>query len=93
MQAEIRGYFEEEAQDLIDRLTRGAQALAPVYDAADANALNALNAMLRAAHTLKGAAHVVGEQQMAAMAHSFEDVLADYRKDARPRRRRRSCWP
>ena len=70
---DIRTYFEAEAKELIDRLTRGIAALGAEGDQA------AIADMLRAAHTLKGAAHVVGERRMAGLAHDFEDGLAAYR--------------
>ncbi len=77
MQGEIRTYFEAEAKELIDRLTRGVASLTPEAGA-DAQAA-AMADMLRAAHTLKGAAHVVGERTMATLAHDFEDGVAGYR--------------
>lgn len=81
MQDEIRGYFEAEAAELTDRLTVGAQQLGDHFAPEEAEPIRA---MLRAAHTLKGAAHVVGEKEIAALAHRFEDVLADYRKGEAP---------
>jgi two-component system chemotaxis sensor kinase CheA len=74
MNEEIRTYFELEATELVDRLTRGAAEL----DGAPATAEN-ISILQRAAHTLKGAAHVVGEVGIAALAHDFEDSLAQYR--------------
>ena len=74
MPDDIRRYFEAEAQELIDRLTSGVATLgAGNGDAA------AVQDMLRAAHTLKGAAHVMGERRMATLAHDFEDGAAAYR--------------
>ena len=86
MQADIRTYFEAEARELIDRLTRGAAELgagtrAGGSDKAGADAM-AVADMLRAAHTLKGAAHVVGERRLAELAHEFEDGLAAYKRQA-----------
>ena len=79
MNSEIRTYFEAEAKELIDRLTRGTASLGAGPAEQDQAAIAD---MLRAAHTLKGAAHVVGERRMAALAHDFEDGLAAYRKQA-----------
>ena len=57
MEAEIRGYFEAEAKELIDRLTRGVSRLQGLEgEAAAAAGGAALPDVLRAAHTLKGAA-------------------------------------
>lgn len=81
MQAEIRTYFEAEARELIDRLTRGAAELGGGAGEAEAAAIAD---MLRAAHTLKGAAHVVAERRLAQLAHEFEDGLAEYKRDASP---------
>ena len=83
MQQEIRTYFEAEARELIDRLTRGVASL---HTAGAESAPAAIADMLRAAHTLKGAAHVVGEPRMATLAHDFEDELAAYRAAATPAR-------
>ena len=49
MQGEIRTYFEAEAKELIDRLTRGSAALGA--GSADEDKA-AIADMLRAAHTL-----------------------------------------
>lgn len=73
MNGEIRTYFELEARELVDRLTRGAAQL----DGSAPSPEN-LQSLQRAAHTLKGAAHVVGEAGIAALAHDFEDALAEY---------------
>ena len=74
MADEIRGYFEAEAEELIARLTRGVAGL----NGGELAAAGAQD-MLRAAHTLKGAAHVVGEKKLASLAHDFEDGVAAYR--------------
>ena len=88
MQADIRTYFEAEAKELIDRLTGGAAALGAGagFGGSGKNEADAVAVadMLRAAHTLKGAAHVVGERRLAQLAHEFEDGLAEYRKEASP---------
>ena len=73
MNGEIRTYFELEARELVDRLTRGVALL----DGGAASPEN-VQSLQRAAHTLKGAAHVVGEAGIAALAHDFEDALAQY---------------
>jgi len=83
MQADIRTYFEMEAKDLIDRLTLEAGLMSRVETGAghdvEEQVRSGLQAMLRAAHTLKGAAHVVGERALAALAHEFEDAVVAYR--------------
>jgi two-component system chemotaxis sensor kinase CheA len=75
MQPEIRRYFQMEAKELIDKLTRGAAQL----DGSTPDPAN-VQQMQRAAHTLKGAAHVVGELEIAQQAHAVEDLLAQQLK-------------
>jgi two-component system chemotaxis sensor kinase CheA len=78
MSGQLRTFYEAEARELIDRLTRGTSALQGAPEAESST----LADVERAAHTLKGAAHVVGERNMAALAHSFEDAVALYRKQS-----------
>src|SRR5262245_49232990 len=66
-------YFRIEAREILDQLGRGALALeaGPAPDA--------VAALLRHAHTLKGAARVVRQREIADAAHALEDVLAPFR--------------
>ena len=68
-------YFRIEARDLIARLNQGVLALERSAPAKDA-----VLGLLRLAHTLKGAARVVKEIEIAEMAHGLEDALARHRE-------------
>ena len=72
-------YFRLEAQELLEQLTRGL--LSVEEGSGDAQAVPRL---FRFAHTLKGAARVVGQVKMAEMAHAVEDALAEYRDGGEP---------
>ncbi len=72
-------YFRLEAQELLEQLTRGL--LSVEEGSGDAQAVPTL---FRFAHTLKGAARVVGQMKMAEMAHAVEDALAEYRDSGEP---------
>jgi two-component system chemotaxis sensor kinase CheA len=73
-------YFRIEARDLTDQLGQGVLDLEK--GAADPDAVAR---MLRLAHTLKGAARVVKQNDIADHIHAVEDVLAQYRRaDAVP---------
>ena len=63
--------------ELIDRLTVGLRAMQAVVDqVADVGPdQEKLRELLRAAHTLKGASHVVRQPEMARLAHTLEDAL------------------
>jgi two-component system chemotaxis sensor kinase CheA len=74
MAADPYKYFRIEAQELVDQL--GAGVLVLERDGAEAGLLSRL---LRFAHTLKGAARVVKEQDIARMSHELEDLLAPVR--------------
>jgi two-component system, chemotaxis family, sensor kinase CheA len=67
-------YFRVEARELVDELGRGVLALEKGAPAADGVAR-----LLRLAHTLKGAARVVKQREIADAAHSIEDALAPLR--------------
>jgi two-component system chemotaxis sensor kinase CheA len=75
-------YFRVEAAELVERLGQGALAI----DKGAALA-GGVAAMLRYAHTLKGAARVVKQVEIADHAHAIEDVLSPHRArtDAVPR--------
>ena len=67
-------YFRVEARDLLDQLGKGALE----FDKGAA-APQLLALMLRLAHTLKGAARVVKQREIADQAHAIEDALAPFR--------------
>jgi two-component system, chemotaxis family, sensor kinase CheA len=67
-------YFRVEARDLLDQLGKGALAFDKGAAAPEQIAL-----MLRLAHTLKGAARVVKQREIADHAHAIEDALAPFR--------------
>jgi two-component system chemotaxis sensor kinase CheA len=67
-------YFRIEARELLEQLTQGLLSL----DEGDGGA-QAVPELFRYAHTLKGAARVVGQARMAEMAHAVEDALSPYR--------------
>src|ERR1700721_1227848 len=69
-------YFRVEARELLDQLGKGALQL----DKGGA-APEVIASMLRLAHTLKGAARVVKQREIADQAHAIEDALAPYRDD------------
>jgi two-component system chemotaxis sensor kinase CheA len=72
--------FVSEAQENIDALGRDVMRL----DAAGADAdPDLLNAVFRAAHTLKGLSSMFGVERMARLAHALEDVLDDVRMGRR----------
>ncbi|HEX3847324.1 MAG TPA: response regulator [Steroidobacteraceae bacterium] len=68
-------YFRVEARELLDQLGKGALELEKGGHAPDLIAL-----LLRLAHTLKGAARVVKQPQIADRAHAIEDALAPFRE-------------
>jgi two-component system chemotaxis sensor kinase CheA len=67
-------YFRVEARELMEQLGNGALELDKGSAAPDLIAR-----MLRGAHTLKGAARVVKQREIADHAHAIEDALAPYR--------------
>jgi two-component system chemotaxis sensor kinase CheA len=68
-------YFRIEARELLDQLGKGALELDKGAAAPELIAL-----MLRLAHTLKGAARVVKQREMADQAHAIEDALTPFRE-------------
>jgi two-component system, chemotaxis family, sensor kinase CheA len=66
-------YFRVEAPDLLDQLGKTA------LDLEKASAPEFVARMLRLAHTLKGAARVVKQREIADLAHAVEDALLPYR--------------
>jgi two-component system, chemotaxis family, sensor kinase CheA len=66
-------YFRIEAREILDQLGRGA------LDLEKGPAADAVPAMLRLAHTLKGAARVVRQAAIGDDAHALEEALDPYR--------------
>jgi two-component system chemotaxis sensor kinase CheA len=67
-------YFRIEARELLDQLAQGILRIESGELGGDL-----LAALLRAAHTLKGAARVVKQREIADLAHHIEDTLEPYR--------------
>src|SRR6202521_5942353 len=67
-------YFRVEARELLDQLGRGVLDLEKSPSSSDAVAR-----LLRLAHTLKGAARVVKQREIADLAHAVEDSLVPFR--------------
>lgn len=79
MARDIYKYFRVEARELLEELTRIALeaekgAVAPAL----------MTRLLRAAHTLKGAAQVVHQGEIAEAAHAIEGVFSPYRESGGP---------
>ena len=68
-------YFRVEARELLDELGRGALALEQGVPSAEL-----VQKLLRVAHTLKGAARVVKQNEIAGLAHAAEDLLSPLRE-------------
>jgi two-component system chemotaxis sensor kinase CheA len=64
-------YFRVEAREILEQLGRGALDLEK-----GERSSTAVAGLLRAAHTLKGAARVVKQREIADLAHALEDVLS-----------------
>lgn len=71
-------YFRIEGRELLDQLSAGVLAL----ESADGAAADAATVarLLRLAHTLKGAARVVRQAEIADLTHGVEDLLAPLRE-------------
>ncbi|MEU4428197.1 response regulator [Actinoplanes sp. NPDC024001] len=69
-------YFRVEARDLVDQISAG------VLDLDQRPGPEPVARLLRAAHTLKGAARVVKQKEIADRAHAFEEVLVPHRTGA-----------
>jgi two-component system chemotaxis sensor kinase CheA len=67
-------YFRIEARELVEQLGSGVLALER-----EPGSSEILGALLRHAHTLKGAARVVKQTEIGELAHRLEDVLGPYR--------------
>jgi two-component system chemotaxis sensor kinase CheA len=70
-------YFRPEARDLVDQFAKGILDL----EKGGSNAA-AVRQLLRLAHTLKGAARVVKQAEIANRAHAIEDALSPFRDSA-----------
>lgn len=77
MTQDIYKYFRIEARELLEQLGKGVLEL-------EAEQLRAglVPQLLRLAHTLKGAARVVKQTEIAELAHAVEDILAPLREQA-----------
>ncbi|HET8541588.1 MAG TPA: chemotaxis protein CheA [Anaeromyxobacter sp.] len=73
--------FVSEAQETIDALGRDVMRLDGGGGEPDPDVVNAV---FRAAHTLKGLSSMFGVERMARLAHALEDVLDDVRMGRRP---------
>lgn len=69
-------YFRVEGRELLDQLGKGALALGKNHSAPELVAT-----MLRLAHTLKGAARVVKQREIADCAHAIESALSPFRDE------------
>ena len=69
-------YFRLEARELMDQISRCVLELEKAPDP------QTVQRILRHAHTLKGAARVVKQPEIADRAHAIEDALSAYREDA-----------
>lgn len=67
-------YFRPEARDLVDQFAKGVLELEKGGGGA-----NEVQKLLRLAHTLKGAARVVKQSEIAGSAHAIEDTLSPFR--------------
>src|ERR1700736_6343288 len=70
-------YFRPEARDLVDQFAKGILDLEKGGSTAAA-----VRQLLRLAHTLKGAARVVKQAEIANRAHAIEDALSPFRDSA-----------
>src|SRR3954453_4290322 len=67
-------YFRPEAREILEQFARGVLELEKGEGGA-----TVVQSLLRLAHTLKGAARVVKQPEIANRAHAIEDVLAPLR--------------
>src|ERR1700719_4601206 len=70
-------YFRPEARDLLDQFAKGILELEKSGTSA-----TTVQRLLRLAHTLKGAARVVKQSEIADRAHAIEDTLLPFRDSA-----------
>ncbi|MFZ1990439.1 MAG: response regulator [Alphaproteobacteria bacterium] len=74
MAADPYRYFRPEAGEIIEQFSRGMLDLEKGGDGA-----STLQRLLRLAHTLKGAARIVKQAEIASHAHAIEDILSPLR--------------
>ncbi len=74
--------FISEAQEIVEALDRGLGRLEDTCHDGEAD-LEAVNAVFRAAHSLKGLAAMFGVERMTTLAHALEDRLDDVRMGRR----------
>ena len=70
--------FVEEAKGQLERIASGLLRLESVPDDRDA-----IDGILREAHTMKGAAGMVGMMRVSRLAHRLEDLLVELRAGTR----------
>ena len=75
--------FQEEAQDLLQRLNEGVITLE-----ADPGNRELIDQMLRDAHTLKGSSRMVGLIEISDVAHWLEDIMVRSATTSSPTRPR-----
>ena len=75
-------YFRPEACEIVDQFSRGVLDL---ENGGDSRAT--VQRLLRLAHTLKGAARIVKQVEIAKRAHAIEDTLSPLRESGEPIRR------
>jgi two-component system chemotaxis sensor kinase CheA len=81
MPKDLYRYFRIEAKEIVEQLSRG---VLDIEQGACGKEL--VGQLLRLAHTLKGAAHVVKQAKIASLAHQLEDTLVIYQSgEAIPR--------
>jgi two-component system chemotaxis sensor kinase CheA len=73
-------YFRIEAREILDAMSKGVLDLERHVDAA------LVARLLRLAHTLKGAARIVGHRELTELAHQIEDALTPLRDSPAPQR-------
>ncbi len=78
MAADPLRYFRIEARELVDQISAG------VLDLDQHPGPDPVARLLRFAHTLKGAARVVRQQEIADRAHAFEELLVGHRAENAP---------
>jgi two-component system, chemotaxis family, sensor kinase CheA len=74
-EAEFLGIFRDEANERLDSMSASLLALEQGRASADA-----IDSLFRDAHTIKGAAGMLGLDEIAVLAHAVEDVLAEARE-------------
>lgn len=77
--AHVREIFREEATERIDRMVELLLAVE-----AETVSAAAIDALFREAHSLKGAAGLVGFEDLRTIAHAIEEVLSDAREQGVP---------